>query len=148
MAKFEVVSVFEGMNVILPKRATKGSAGYDFYAIEDVILPPHMVAPTILNTGVKAQLDEGQVLQLHIRSSLGIKHGLELANTTGIIDADYYNNPDNEGHIMIALLNRSNKGFKINKGDRVAQGIITHYFITEDDNTEEERQGGIGSTTK
>ena len=77
---------------------------------------------------------------------MGIKHGIMLANSTGIIDADYYNNPDNEGHIMVALLNMTDKVFHVNKGDRIAQGVFTAYLKADDDNASGKREGGIGST--
>lgn len=150
MAKFEVVSDFKDKDVTLPKRGTGYSAGYDFYAVEDEVLPPNMTEPIIVPTGIKVELGTEEYLQIHIRSSLGIKHGIYLANTTGIIDSDYYNNEDNEGHIMVALMNRSNKGLQILKGDRLVQGIISEYQVVEGDNYGEgdTRAGGIGSTTE
>ena len=110
----------------------------------DVDLLPGKV--TVIPTGVKAYMGAGEYLSIHIRSSMGIKHGIMLANSTGIIDADYYNNPDNEGHIMVALLNMTDKVFHVNKGDRIAQGIFTAYLKADDDNASSKREGGIGST--
>lgn len=148
MTKFEVVNGFEEKNVELPSRGTKASAGYDFYSIEDTVLPPKMEKPYVMGTGIKAEMDQDQVLKIYIRSSIGIKHGITMANGTGIIDSDYYNNEDNEGHIMLPLLNTSNKAFRISKGDRIAQGIFVRYDLTDDDSFDngEERSGGIGST--
>lgn len=142
MRKFEVVTGFE--NVKLPKRATKGSAGYDFYVLEEAIIPPHQAH--IFSTGVKACMNPDEVLMLFVRSSLGIKKHLVLANGTGVVDFDYFNNSDNEGHIMIALHNTSNMPQQVDAGERVAQGIFQKYLITDDDDAEAERDGGIGST--
>ena len=148
MAKFEVVSAFEDKDVILPKRGSGYSAGYDFHAVEEFILPPNMKEPYIMNTGVKVEMSENQYLAIYMRSSLGIKHGISMANGVPIIDADYYNNDGNEGHIMLALLNNSNKGFHVKPGDRIAQGILMEYALVEDDSygKGELREGGIGST--
>lgn len=135
-------------DIILPKRSTAYSAGYDFFAPEEIVLPANMKKPIIVNSYVKAKLDEDKYLAVHIRSSYGIKHQIRLANITGIIDSDYYNNESNEGHIMFALVNEGDNDVVIPKGEHFAQGIITKYFITENDNTLDSRTGGIGSTTK
>lgn len=142
MRKFEVVTGFE--NVKLPKRATKGSAGYDFCVLEGGVIPPHQ--SRIFTTGVKACMNEDEVLFLFIRSSLGIKKHLTLSNSTAVIDADFYNNPKNEGHILISLHNNSDVIQQIEAGERIAQGIFQKYLITDDDDVEAERNGGIGST--
>ena len=92
-------------------------------------------------------MNENEFLGIYIRSSLGFKYQIGLANTTGIIDADYYNS-DNEGHIMVKLINRGNKKFSANKGDKIVQGIFLPYGITVDDNSEGVRNGGFGSTGK
>ena len=131
----------------LPKRATKGSAGYDFYAPEDIVLNP---GETIkIPTGIRCKMEDGWVLKIYPRSGLGFKFRLQLNNTVGIIDSDYYNS-DNEGHIMIKVTNDSNEGKTVNvkKGDGFAQGIFVEYGITFDDDVEDERNGGFGSTTK
>ena len=141
---FEVVSAFAGQDIHLPVRKTEKSAGYDMESAADVDLLPGKV--TVIPTGVKAYMGAGEYLSIHIRSSMGLKHGIMLANSTGIIDADYYNNPDNEGHIMVALLNMTDKVFHVNKGDRIAQGIFTAYLKADDDNASGKREGGIGST--
>lgn len=145
---FEVISEFaelpENERPILPKRQTKNSAGYDFYALEDMYLPPHY--EKVFRTGIKAHMPKDEHLECHIRSSYGIKHSLMLSNCVGIIDADYYNNPDNEGEIMIALRNLTNSDFTIRKGERVMQGIFVKHSFTDNDNATGERVGGIGST--
>lgn len=130
----------------LPKRATKGSAGYDFYAPFDFRLAP---GETIkIPTGVRVRMDEDWVLHIYPRSGLGFKYRLQLNNTVGIIDSDYFNS-DNEGHIFIKLTNDSNEGKKLEvaKGSGFAQGIFLEYGITVDDEAEGVRNGGFGSTT-
>ena len=128
----------------IPKRSTAHSAGYDFKAPFDIVIQNgHKFK---IPTGVKVQLDDDKVLMIAPRSSIGIKHGIRMSNTQGYIDADYYNNIDNEGHIFIELENTSGKDFTCNKGEKFAQGIIIQYFKTEDDDTTNERVGGIGST--
>lgn len=128
----------------LPKRSTVGSAGYDFYSPETYILSPgekHMFW-----TGVKAYMPKDYVLQCFIRSSLGVKCSLMLANSTMIIDSDYADNPDNDGNIGICLCNYGPYSQKIEKGDRIAQGIFVRFAKTDDDDTTAERSGGYGST--
>ena len=134
-------------NVTLPRRGTSRSAGYDFYAPYRVEIQPN--ESVVVLTGVKCALEEMDVLMLYPRSSMGFKYGIQLVNTVGIIDADYYNNPSNEGHIMIGLKNTGTKPVVIEEGDRFAQGIIVGFEITDDDNpVSEVRKGGIGSTNK
>ena len=134
-------------NVTLPRRGTSRSAGYDFYAPYRVEIQPN--ERVVILTGVKCALEEMDVLMLYPRSSMGFKYGIQLVNTVGIIDADYYNNPSNEGHIMIGLKNTGTKPVVIEEGDRFAQGIIVGFEITDDDNpVSEVRKGGIGSTNK
>ncbi len=137
--------IYDGIK--LPKRATKGSAGYDFYAPFDIVLKP---GETIkIPTGIRSGMEEGWVLKIYPRSGLGFKYRLQLNNTVGIIDSDYYFS-DNEGHIMIKITNDSNEGktVEVKKGDGFAQGIFVEYGITFDDDVSEERNGGFGSTTK
>lgn len=129
---------------ILPQRGTKTSAGYDFSTPVDVTIFPH--EKTLIWTDVKAYMQEGEVLTLHVRSSIGIKKGLRLANITGIIDADYFNNPDNEGNIGISLYNDTNGIITLQTGERVAQGIFLPFLVADNGNTDNERVGGIGST--
>jgi len=133
--------------VILPTRADARSAGYDFYAPIDIIVPPQ--GKTLLWTNVKAYMQEDEVLQIYPRSSMGIKKGLMLSNTVGIIDSSYYGNPDNDGNIGLALLNTSGKGITIKAGERIAQGIFIKYLRADNDETlHEERTGGFGSSGK
>ena len=130
-------------NIILPKRATKGSAGYDFVSPVDFTLKPNETIK--IPTGIRCKIDDGYVLQIYPRSSLGFKYQMALMNTVGIIDSDYYN-ADNEGHIICAIVNRGNKDIVINKGDRFVQGIFVQYFLAEEEENSAERHGGFGST--
>lgn len=130
----------------LPQRATKGSAGYDFYAPFSFSLPP---ATTIkIPTGIRVKMEEDWVLKLYPRSGLGFKYRLQMNNTVGIIDSDYFYS-DNEGHIFIKMTNDSNenKTLDVSQGSGFAQGIFVEYGITVDDNAEGIRNGGFGSTT-
>lgn len=131
----------------LPKRATKFSAGYDFYLPVGINLK---CGETIkIPTGIRCYMEENVVLSLYPRSSLGFKYKMQLNNTVGIIDADYYN-AKNEGHIQIKITNdnNENKDITLNAGDGFAQGIFTEFLITYDDETTGERVGGFGSTNK
>ncbi|CRZ33458.1 dUTP pyrophosphatase [Herbinix hemicellulosilytica] len=130
----------------LPKRATKGSAGYDFFSPVTFTLKP---GETIkIPTGIRVRIDEGWVLKCYPRSGLGFKYRLQLNNTVGIIDSDYYGS-DNEGHIFCKLTNDSNEGktVTIEEGTGFMQGIFVEYGITVDDEVYEIRNGGFGSTT-
>lgn len=129
----------------LPKRGTKGSAGYDFFSPINIQLMPGQ--EITVPTGIRCEMYDGWVLTGFMRSSLGFKYQLALANTTAIIDQDYFY-ADNEGHIMAKLVNRGNQPVELNIGDKFMQGIFLQYGITEDDDTVEERTGGIGSTGK
>lgn len=146
MNKFEWVkdSVVKDLDGKLPARSTKHSAGYDFFAPFDFTIDPHS-ATKLHFTDVKVRLDSDSVLLLFPRSSLGCK-GIMLANTVGIIDADYYGNPKNDGNIGFMLVNKSDEVVEIKKGDKFMQGIIVKYDITDDDNVSAEREGGFGST--
>ena len=130
----------------MPASATKVSAGYDFHIKEDIVLEPNTVHVTW--TDVKVKLVDWVFLGVFPRSSLGIKHGVVLANTVGIIDSDYYSNPDNDGNIGIALHNTGSETVYLNKGDRVAQGIRLPYMTFAEEKPTEQRTGGIGSTDK
>lgn len=140
-----VREIYDGIK--LPKRATSGSAGYDFFIPFYVLLHPGETAK--FPTGIRVKMNEGFVLSLYPRSSLGFGYRLQLDNTVGIIDSDYYNS-DNEGHIHAKITNDcyGDKTVEINAGDAFMQGIFTEYGITEDDNAEGIRNGGIGSTNK
>ena len=131
----------------LPTRADKRSAGYDFYTPVDFAVLPH--SKMLIWTNVKAYMQEDEVLQIFVRSSIGIKHDCVLANGTGIIDASYYENKDNDGNIGIVLVNRTGQTKEFRAGERIAQGIFTKYLLVDEDmTTSEERTGGIGSSGK
>lgn len=190
-ARFEKISKYaDDKNIIVPFRKTANSAGYDFYAAEDVILEPAMgdemidrLATTVaekfgnmeevskalpfdLNTvaaivkeanakiplvptGIKCKIPDGYYLELSVRSSTPLKHWLILGNSIGVIDSDYYNNPDNEGHIYFQLINMLPFPVKISKGDCFGQGILKEYHKTSDDEgNENAREGGFGSTSE
>lgn len=132
-------------NIKLPKRATTGSAGYDFYSPIAFTLEPHETIK--FPTGIRCKIDDGYVLSIYPRSGLGFKYRLRLDNTVGIIDSDYYNS-DNEGHIFTKITNEGDKPIQVNAGDAFCQGILTQYFITYDDETIGVRNGGFGSTDK
>ncbi len=141
---FEIVTSFLDKNINIPVRKTARSAGYDIESAEDVTIAPGDMVK--IATGLKAYMQDDEYLGIHIRSSLGINRQLMLANCQGVIDADYYNNPDNEGHIIIAIRNMDDEPMTINKGDRIAQGIFYRYLTTDDDMAEGDRTGGFGST--
>ena len=131
------------VQVRLPRRATAGSAGYDFFAP----LAFHMEPGETLKipTGVRARIEAGWVLMLFPRSSLGFKYRLQLNNTVGIVDADYFN-ALNEGHIFIKLTNSGDKPLSVEAGEAFAQGVFLPFGLTEDDDASGERVGGFGST--
>lgn len=134
-------------DIRLPERSTKHSAGYDFYSLADATLTPGNTL--MLPTGIKVKLDPDKWLMIVPRSGIGFNSGVMLMNTVGVIDADYYNNSRNEGHIWIKLKcpeDSVSSAIRINKGDSVCQGIILPYCVTDDDNSSGERSGGFGST--
>jgi len=133
-------------DVILPKRNTKYSAGYDFYSPISFTLKPG--ERKVIPTGIKVSMNENEYLAIYIRSSLGFKYDIRMCNQVGIIDADYYDNSETNGHIFVCLKNEGTKEVTINKGDRFVQGIFTPYLITDDDCATGIRKGGIGSTGK
>ena len=131
----------------LPKRKTKCSAGYDFFAIEDFDIQPGEIKK--IPTGIKAMFPEDEALMLFVRSSMGFKYNVRMCNQVGIIDADYYNNPSNEGHMWIALQNHGEKIFRVKSGESFAQGLFMKYLVTDDEEEIiENRNGGFGSTNK
>lgn len=134
-------------SIRLPRRATAGSAGYDFFAPAGFSLAPGETI--LLPTGVRARIDEGWVLKLYPRSGLGFKYRLQLNNTVGIIDSDYFG-AQNEGHIMLKLTNASNEGraLTVQVGEAVAQGVFVEYGVTVDDDALAVRTGGFGSTNQ
>ena len=133
-------------NITLPKRSTALSAGYDFYIPYDLVINPN--EEVVIKTGIKSYMNSGEVLLIFVRSSLGFKYNARLKNQTGIIDADYYDNPSNEGHIMVAIKNEGSKPIELKVGDRFVQGVFVNYLISDDDSSTETRTGGIGSTNK
>jgi len=141
---FEVVTAYANQSIHIPVRKTAGSAGYDLEAAADAVLTPHAV--TVVPTGLKAYMGQDEYLAIHIRSGISIKNGLMLVNGVGVIDSDYYNNPDNEGHIMIAIYNGGDRPYAIQKGERIGQGIFQPYLTVDDDAACGERVGGMGST--
>lgn len=147
---FEVAKGFEDKGINLPVRKTKFSAGYDVEAAEDTIIPSFKREnkPTLIKTGIKAYMADDEVLILANRSSNPGKKGLILANSIGVIDKDYYGNPDNDGHIMFAFYNIKDEDIEIKKGDCIGQAIFQKYLIADDDSAEGERIGGFGSTNK
>ena len=147
---FEVVKGYEGKNINLPVRKTKYAAGYDIEAAEDVIIPSFKkgMKPTLIKTGLKAHMEDDEVLLLYNRSSNPGKKGLIVANSVGVIDKDYYGNPDNDGHIMFAYYNFKEEDIEIKKGDVIGQGVFQKYYLTDDDIAGGKREGGFGSTNK
>lgn len=145
---FEKISKYANVNFPMPVRKTKFSAGYDFCVPEDVTLEPGVMK--LVPTGIKAYMQEGEFLGMHIRSSMAVKKQVRLVNNVGIIDADYYNNPDNEGHIMLALVNMGEEDLVLNKGECIAQGIFYNYLLADGDAmiAKASRSGGFGSTSK
>lgn len=143
---FEVITAYQNKNINLPIRKTKASAGYDMEAAERVELLPHKV--TVIPTGLKAYMKDDEYLGIHIRSGFSIKKAISLINGQGIIDADYYNNQENEGHIMVAVINHSDEVVIVEAGMRIAQGIFYQYLTVDNDNldTGNIRCGGFGST--
>lgn len=147
---FEVAKGFEDKNIKLPERKTKYSAGYDVEATEDIIIPSFKkgMKPTLIKTGIKAYMQDDEVLILANRSSNPGKKGLILANSIGVIDKDYYGNEDNDGHIMFAFFNIKEEDIEIKKGDCIGQAIFQKYLIIDNDVAEGQREGGFGSTSK
>ena len=138
----------------LPEYQTRGSAGADFFAAQAVDIPPYDKTynnkPFLVHTGIKAYMAEDEGLFLYNRSSNPGKKGLLLANSVGVVDSDYYNNPDNDGEIMFAFYNCRDEIVTINKGDRIGQGVFTKFLRPEEGLRvkDEDRVGGIGSTGK
>lgn len=134
-------------DIKMPKRATKGSAGYDFFSPFDFALKPG--ESIMIPTGIRCKMDDDQVLLIFPRSGMGFKYRLQLDNTVGVIDSDYYYS-DNEGHIMAKITNdgREGKTLEVKKGQAFMQGIVVRYCIADDDSTDGVRNGGFGSTDK
>ena len=147
---FEIAKGFENQGIKLPVRKTKYSAGYDVEAAEDTIIPAFKpgIKPTLIKTGIKSYMQENEYLMLANRSSNPGKKGLILANSVGIVDKDYYGNPDNDGHIMFAFYNIKDEDVEIKKGDCIGQAIFMPFLIADGDVAQGERTGGFGSTNK
>ena len=156
MRKFEIISInqfnkdFKNIDtkyedIIIPKRSTKFSAGYDFYMPYDLTVKKNEVV--LIPTGIKVMLNSDEFLGIYIRSSLGFKYNLRMCNQVGIVDSDYYNNPSNEGHIFVKLKNEGENDIILKKYDRYVQGIIQKYYIVDNEKEVEDiRVGGIGSS--
>lgn len=130
---------------IKPRRGTKYSAGYDFISPVKITVKAHEMAK--IPTGIKASMEHDEALFIYPRSSIGFKTGIRLANTVGIVDSDYYNNTNNEGHIFIKFYNPTDTDFEVNIGDKIAQGIFMKYLTVDDEeDINTERSGGLGST--
>ena len=136
----------KGEKGFIPERATKNSAGYDIRTPVNFTLMPN--ERVVIPTNIKAYMQPDEVLELHVRSSTGIKKHVVLSNSTGVLDADYYSNPDNDGNIMLALWNTGNDQVMFTRGDAICQGIFRKYLVADNDNATAERMGGIGSTSK
>ena len=156
MRKFEKISLKQFIKdtgltekeyneITLPHRATPQSAGYDFHILEDITLKPGEIKK--VPTAIKANMNSDEVLMIYIRSSLGFKYNMRMCNQTGIIDSDYYNNEDNEGHIFIAIQNEGQETVNLKANERFAQGIFIKYLTTDgEEEITSTRTGGIGST--
>jgi len=147
MRKFEVINDYLDKDIKIPERGAKTSAGYDLASAEDVLIKPKEIV--LIKTGLKVSIPKDEVLLVFPRSSLAMKRGLMMSNGVGVVDADYYNNPNNEGHLMIPLYNFTDKEVLVKKGERVSQGIFVKYGITVDDEANgTKRTGGFGSSGK
>lgn len=161
---FEVISSYSGTTVSTPKRSTATSAGYDFEATEDVIIPPlyetlaelskadkedliRNAKPVLVPTGIKAYMGKDEFLMLANRSSNPLKKFLIIPNGVGIIDSDYYNNESNEGHIYFQFINAGPKPIEIKRGDKIGQGIFIPFLVADGDEASQTRTGGFGSTS-
>ena len=147
---FEIAKGFEDKQINLPVRKTKYSAGYDIEAAEDIVIPSFTKGtnPTLVKTGLKAYMQDDEVMLLYNRSSNPKKKGLVMANSVGVIDKDYYGNPDNDGHFMFAFYNMKEEDITIKKGEAIGQAVFQKYLVADDDNAQGERIGGFGSTNK
>lgn len=162
---FEVVAAYKEQEINLPKRATKNAAGYDFEAAADIVIPAvwkqviqhftngtettgKILKPVLVPTGIKAYMGTDEYLQLANRSSNPVKRFITLSNGIGVIDSDYYNNPDNEGHIMFQFSNFGLTDVTIKKGERIGQGIFLPFLKADNDQADTERTGGFGSSGK
>ena len=147
---FEIAKGFENNGINIPVRKTKYSAGYDIEAAEDTVIPAHVPGqkPTLVKTGLKAYMQKDEYLKLCNRSSNPFKKGLVLANSIGVVDADYYGNIDNDGAIAFAFYNFGKAELLIKKGEVIGQGIFEKYLLVDNDEADGKRVGGFGSTNK
>lgn len=147
---FEIAKGFEDMEITIPVRKTARSAGYDIEACEDTVIEPFQpgMKPTLVKTGLKAYMQDDEYMMLCNRSSNPGKRGLVMANSVGIIDADYYGNVDNDGHFMFSFYNFKDEPVFIKKGEAIGQAIFMKYLIVDNDNASGVRAGGFGSTDK
>ena len=147
---FEVVKGYEDKDIHLPIRKTAYSAVYDLEAAEDIVLPSFEKGskPILIPTGLKAYMQPDEVLIIVPRSSGPKKQGISFPHSAGIIDGDYYGNPDNDGHIFVQCINLKNEDVKIKKGEAVGQAIFQKFLIADDDQADGVRIGGFGSTVK
>ena len=147
---FEVVKGYEDKDIHLPIRKTAYSAAYDLEAAEDIVLPSFEKGsnPILIPTGLKAYMQPDEVLIIVPRSSGPKKQGISFPHSAGIIDGDYYGNPDNDGHIFVQCINLKNEDVKIKKGEAVGQAIFQKFLIADDDQADGVRIGGFGSTDK
>ena len=147
---FEIAKGYENRGINIPVRKTKNSAGYDVEAAEDVMIEPFKLGmkPTLIKTGLKAYCGEDEYYMLVNKSSNPFKKGLVMANSIGIIDADYYNNEDNDGHFMFCYYNFFSEPINIKKGDLIGQVIFNKFLVCDNDTATGKRKGGFGSTSK
>ncbi len=147
---FEIAKGFEDKEIHIPVRKTACSAGYDIEACEDTVIEPFKpgMKPTLVKTGLKAYMQDDEYMMLCNRSSNPGKRGLIMANSVGIIDADYYGNVDNDGHFMFSFFNFKDEAVTIKKGEAIGQAIFMKYLAVDNDNASGVRAGGFGSTDK
>lgn len=143
---FELVTTYQDAGLALPVRSTAHAAGYDFSVAETVTLQAGEIK--LIPTGIKAYMQAGEVLYLYDRSSNPRKKGLVLINSVGVIDGDYYGNPDNEGHIFAQMKNITDGVVQVTKGERIVQGVFAPYLLADADDAAGTRVGGFGSTGK
>ena len=145
MVKFEKVKRIKE-DIKLPERSTLNSAGYDFFAIEELVIKPRQIIK--IPTGYKAKFSSDEALLVLMRSSLGFKYNLRLTNQVGLIDSDYYDNESNEGHIWVSIQNEGDQEITINKNMAYSQGVFIKFLITDNDEATVIRTGGYGSTDR
>ena len=147
---FEVAKGFEEKGINFPERKTRCSAAYDIEAAEDVVVPSFKkgMKPTLVATGLKAYMQDDEVLYLYAKSSGFPKKGIVLSNCVGVIDGDYYENETNDGHIMFSIINLKDEDLHIKKGDSIGQAMFSKYLVADDDNATGVRKGGFGSTSE